>query len=396
MNYKRNPTNIEPYVIYPENKTRIQRIIDFHGGTIRTADFQEMSVLLDLEQMMRGESFHWEVETHLDKKTLKPYVTATFGGRTTTDTALTKKGNDRNYKLAEQLGGWEYSQFDIRAEVPSVYYLLFQGKWLGTDPKIHLRKDIMRKIGVQKENDDDKTCTFRWLFEPSLAKAKANFNSAVEGRGSRTFDFSLDEEQFIKGWVLMQNQLFCSNTPAEWDNNVVADWKQSIWWWCGRLEEITKQLLNGEDYKVCNAFDCFYSDADVDVIKSSIDNAAIMVRDEYLDERKLFIEKWGAYSPYEYFSTGRKNTKKHCPLAGSSSVGMTDKSLVRGAVGHSTRTHLPDTTERRSRPAYRPSLPIQVKGIEYRNRREACEKLDISQKTLYRKLQKEKKHDQKK
>ncbi|GHV76876.1 hypothetical protein AGMMS49942_16970 [Spirochaetia bacterium] len=28
MNYKRNPSNTEPYTIYPNNKTRIQRITD--------------------------------------------------------------------------------------------------------------------------------------------------------------------------------------------------------------------------------------------------------------------------------------------------------------------------------------------------------------------------------
>jgi hypothetical protein len=322
---------------------------------------------------------------------MKPYVTTTFGGRTATETALSKKGKDRDYRLAEQLGGWRYSQFDIKAEVPSVFYLLFRGKWVGTDPAIHLRKDVMKKIGVIERTQDDKNCTFRWLFEPTLTKATANFRSALEGRDGKDHDFSLGLDQFILGWCRMQNILFGTDSD-KWDKNVVADWKDAIWWWTGRLEETTKQLLQKDNYKVCNAYDCFYSDADVDVIKQSIDEAAGIVLQEFIDEKKAFIEKWGSYSPYERYRSGRKKTTSSLGLSIPSGPGVIGGGVTCGlslsmAHRHSTTD---DTHTNRPQGGGTQPHPITIGGVTYTTRQEACEVLNISMRTLLRRIKKEK------
>jgi hypothetical protein len=292
-----------PYSFKPKLtgfQAQVQQVEDFHGGFITAKGREEISYLKEKIIETKQDTFRWRKErsAYDDIKDIG-YLIAKFSGRTTTKCAITehKDSTERDdYLLTMFPVGWK--QFDIHAEVPAAIKLLWDGFWGGTRDDIHFRKDIMRKIGIENETDDDKTCTFRWCFEPSQAKATANFLRAKNGTfGKKKNDFSLNEKQFIEGWARMQNLLFGSKTEAELDINPIKDWKQSIWWWTGRIEEETKKLLIGQGFRVANAFDCFYSSCSVEIIKEAIDSAANLVKKEFDAEKEQFIERWGHYSP---------------------------------------------------------------------------------------------------
>jgi hypothetical protein len=211
---------------------KVQQVEDFHGGFITAKGKEEIKYLKEKIIETEQDTFRWRKErsAYDDIKDIG-YFTAKFSGRTTTKCALTEHKDGAterdDYLLTMFPVGWK--QFDIHAEVPATIKLLWSGSWLGTKDDIHLRKDIMKKIGIERENDDDKTCTFRWCFEPSQAKATANFIRAKKGTfGKKKWDFSLSDDQFIEGWARMQNALFGSKTGAEFDINPIKDWKQSI------------------------------------------------------------------------------------------------------------------------------------------------------------------------
>ncbi|GHT67808.1 hypothetical protein FACS1894110_14020 [Spirochaetia bacterium] len=301
--YSKTLQNNIPYTFKPKLTgfpAQVQQVEDFHGGFITAKGPEQVEYLENKIKETSGLTFRWEKERY--GKTSKKELTlkCKFSGRTTTKCALTEHkdgATERDeYLLTIFPVGWH--QFDIHAEVPATIKLLWSGIWLGTKDDIHLRKDIMKKIGIEDETDDDKTCTFRWCFEPSMAKAKANFIRAKKGTfGKKKYDFSLSDEQFIEGWARMQNVLFGSKTGAEFNTNLIKDWKQSIWWWTGRIEEETKKSLIGQGFRVANAFDCFYSNGSIDIIKEAIDGAAILIKKEFDTERALFIERWRHYSP---------------------------------------------------------------------------------------------------
>jgi hypothetical protein len=282
-----------PWVQEPKEHPLIQFIEDHHYGKVRKKDIP-YDVMAAAAKRTADQSFKWTEELKCWK----------FSGRNTTECSTYEKGHDRDAYLTRIFGNKEWNEFDLHSAVPATMLLLTMGEWVGTSDTVHIRKDIHRSLGID-ENDHCsevaeaiKTVSMRWNFSSGLKRATANFERAHLWTKKTPFsgvDLKgiYDKVSFMRGWTAYHETLTgikCDNAYSihkldKWskDNALL---KYSVFWWESRIENEAAASLRSKGFTVAQNYDCIYSDAPEPVIKSAFDDAAALVRNEYLTETK--------------------------------------------------------------------------------------------------------------
>jgi hypothetical protein len=242
----------------------------YHGGqiTIKTPDLQSHNIMAELVKNTKKAAYHWRVKPSRSIR----QRTFIYSGRRFDDIALSEKGGQRQW-LLEEMDIDINNHFDLKAAVPSLHKLLTNGIWSATDPNIHLRKDIAKRLGIN-ETPDDKTITFRWLFEPDMEDALNHWHWFKRQKRNKDCNFTYTDETFIKGWVMMQQSVYPNRDGLPWTLNAGYALSHSIFYWESMLEEMVYDKVIDMGYRIANAYDCFYTTLDIPALIKVIDGEA--------------------------------------------------------------------------------------------------------------------------
>jgi hypothetical protein len=282
-----------PWTREPKEHPLIEFVENHHYGVINERNVP-LDVMYAAEKRTRGMSFKWH-------KSNKVWI---FSGRNSTKCSTFEKGPQRDDYLKEIFGPLSWTEFDLHSSVPCVMRLLLTGDWFGTSDTVHIRKDIHRSLGIDENAHGPevaeviKTVSMRWNFSTTVRKARANFERAhlwtkKDSWSGVDLKGIYSDLAFLRGWASYHSWLSGIAMKSEADLDLLEKWsrnnallKYSVFWWESRIgNEATRSLIkNG--FIVAQNYDCIYSNAPVCVIKAAFDDAASLVRNEYLSEKQ--------------------------------------------------------------------------------------------------------------